>query len=119
MKNATIHQTVRRAFTAAGELAKSAQLIRKTADDYMPGSEKTESLSPYEVRFLATEKPLSARYNATDPLIDASLRYGLLECADVVPRIDDDLQIDSVLFTLVQVVPADLGAGILYEVMYR
>lgn len=97
----------------------SAQLIRKTTDDYTPGSVETESLSPYAVRFLATDKPLSAGYNAADPLLEASVRYGLLECADVVPRIDDDLHIGSVLFTLVQVVPADLGAGILYEVMYQ
>jgi hypothetical protein len=119
MKNAAIRNAVRRVFSAAGELALSAVLIRKTAGDYIPGEGATETQSSFAVRLLRNEKPLSARNNAADPLLEAGLHYGLLESPDLVPRIDDDLMLASISHTLVQVVPADLGAGILYEVMYR
>lgn len=119
MKNTSIRRAVRRAFTAAGEVAKTARLIRKTSDPYSPGSGNSDSTSDYAVRFLATEKPLSARQNAADPLLEANIHYGLLECELLVPRVDDDLHIGSEVYTLLQVVAADLGAGILYDVTYQ
>lgn len=119
MKKAHIRRAVRRAFTAAGDVVVAAQLVRKTASDYIPGMADPEMLSPVVVRFLATEKPLSARNNAVDPLLEAGVRYGLLECAEITPRADDDLNIGTAHFTLIQVVPADLGAGLLFEVMYQ
>ncbi|USG59936.1 hypothetical protein NBZ79_12190 [Sneathiella marina] len=119
MKNATIRRAVQRAFTAAGDVAQSGQLIRKTAGDHVPGSTLVETTRSVAIRFVATEKPLSVRHTAADTVIVPACRHGLLECADMVPRIDDDLQLGQVLVTLMQVVPADLGAGILYEVTYQ
>lgn len=119
MKNTVIRQVINRAFAAAGDAVKEVVLIRKTKGEYEPGTRVPETITEYVARFLWADKLLAARSAVETSLIEPLSRYGLLACADAVPRIDDDMQISGETFTLLQVLPADMGAGVLYEVMIR
>ena len=87
--------------------------------DYEPGSSTEETTSDIAIRLVRTEKSLSDGANAVGTPIDPSLHHALIECETVKPKVDDDLMIDAETFTLLQVVAADTGAGILYEVSYQ
>ncbi len=119
MRNDTIRQMVRDLFDTIGEVAVSATLRQKTQGDYDPGSGAEETTSDTAIRLVRTEKSLAKAANADGTSIDPSLHHALIECEDVTPKADDDLIIGSNSFTLLQVVAADTGAGILYEVSYQ
>ena len=119
MRNETIRRMVRDLFDTVGEVAVSATLRQKTQGDYEPGSSTEETTSDIAIRLVRTEKSLSDGANADGTPIDPSLHHALIECETVTPKVDDDLMIDAETFTLLQVVAADTGAGILYEVSYQ
>ncbi|WP_373087053.1 hypothetical protein [Sneathiella sp.] len=119
MKNETIRRMVRDLFDQIGEVAVAAILRRKTQNVYVPGSVLDETESDVSVRLVRTEKSLAGPGNADGSPIDASLHYALIECESAVPKTDDDLLIGDESFTLLQVIAADTGAGILYEVSYQ
>lgn len=119
MRNETIRRMVRDLFDTVGEVAVSATLRQKTQGDYEPGSSTEETTSDIAIRLVRTEKSLSDGANADGTPIDPSLHHALIECETVKPKVDDDLMIDAETFTLLQVVAADTGAGILYEVSYQ
>ncbi|MAL80222.1 MAG: hypothetical protein CMN55_14135 [Sneathiella sp.] len=119
MKQLDIDRMVRRLFNAAGELAVLATLKRKTAGSYSPGTGAGETVEDIPIRLVRIEKPLRDSGNETAPRMGEPLHYALVECADIIPRADDDLLIAGAGFTVVQAVSLDAGAGILYEVAYR
>lgn len=119
MRNETIRRMVRDLFDVAGEVAVSATLRQKTQGPYVPGTGAEETVSEIAIRLVRTEKSLAESGNAIGTPIDPSLHYALIECESVVPKADDDLVIGAATFTLLQVVAADMGAGVLYEVSYQ
>jgi hypothetical protein len=119
MDNDTIRKAVRSLFDDIGEVAVTATLRRKSMGSYSPGEAATDTLTETEIRLVRTEKPLSERHDEADTLLAPARRYALLESEETEPKADDDLIIGTDSFTLLQVVPADAGAGILYEVSYQ
>lgn len=119
MRNETIRRMVRDLFDVAGEVAVSATLRQKTQGEYVPGTGAEETTSDIAIRLVRTEKSLADAENADGMPIGPALHHALIECESVVPKTDDDLVIGASSFTLLQVVAADTGAGILYEVAYR
>ncbi|TNE42526.1 MAG: hypothetical protein EP348_00170 [Alphaproteobacteria bacterium] len=119
MRNEQIRKTVRTLFDRIGEAAVRATLRQKTQSAYEPGSVGVETLSETAIRLVRTEKSLRDSKNVAGSVITAPYHYALIECESVVPKADDDLLIGSDVFTLLQVIVADTGAGILYEVCYQ
>ncbi|MAZ04070.1 MAG: hypothetical protein CMN56_13140 [Sneathiella sp.] len=119
MQNDSIRRMVRDLFDLAGEVAVSATLRQKTQDDYDPGSSPEETTGDIAIRLVRTEKTLADAANADGAIINPALHHALIECEAVTPKVDDDLVIGTETFTLLQVVAADTGAGILYEVSYQ
>ncbi|MBO0334572.1 hypothetical protein J0X12_13165 [Sneathiella sp. CAU 1612] len=119
MRNETIRQMVRDLFDTVGEVAVSATLRQKIQGAYDPGSGASEATTDTTIRLVRTEKSLSDAANVGGTPINPALHHALIECEDVTPKADDDLIIGAETFTLLQVVAADTGAGILYEVSYQ
>lgn len=119
LRNDTIRKAVRKLFDEVGEVAVTVTLRQKIAGSHTPGSSPSKTTTDYMVRLVRAEKRLSERNDEVDRVIGPNWHYGLLESETAVPKVDDDLLIGEGSFTLLQVVAADTGAGILYEVSYK
>lgn len=119
MRRADIQSLVRELFDSIGELAVTATLRRPVEGDYTPGTGASRTYSEVAVRVIRINQPLRESQDAKAAVIDAPLRYALVESTALAPRPDDELAINGESVTLLQVVPMDAGAGALYEVTWR
>jgi hypothetical protein len=119
MSLTAIRNSVRSLFNEIGEAAITATLRRKSNDSYVPGSSPAVVVTDYSVRLLTMDLTARESRNETDRILEPALQHALIESEEIAPRVDDDLVIADTVVTLQQVVAADLGAGILYEVFYQ
>lgn len=119
MRNELIRKTVRTVLGNAGDVVTPVQLVRKNPGSYFPGTgaEVTETL--FGARLVKTETPTGRSGIEVGGILDKAVHIGLLETEEEIPQADDDLLIGEARFTIIQAAPADLGAGILYEVWYQ
>jgi len=119
MREEMIRQAVRSVFARAGDLSHSVQIVRKEYGAYIPGSGAAISEALIDAKFIKTETPLTRSGVETGAILEKAVYIGLMEIETDIPQVDDDLILGGDRFTIVQVAPVDLGAGILYEVWYQ
>lgn len=113
-----IRNAVKSLYDRVGDVARPATLTQKDYEDYTPGSDPVAEETAHKCRLIETRSPTLRSLVETGPVLDKSYQIGLLEIEGYSPKAGDELSVQDEVYTLQQVAPMDLGAGILFEIWY-
>lgn len=113
-----IRNAVKNLYDRVGDVARPVTLTQKDYDDYTPGADPVAEETAHTCRLIETRSPALRSLMETGPVLENGYQIGLLEIEDYAPKAGDELSVQDAVYTLHQVAPMDLGAGILFEIWY-